>query len=518
MNEFEILVKNDYLGYYESCEVTQLFIRKKSDDSVFNLFILVSFEERPYEDRNQKYLTDKKGIKIDSEFSLGVQRYHLTLNEAEVIYNKLVKSKKWDDQLQLGNLKELRKQFIPSREGNRINQVLKNNFHSGAYILEFFDESKEHLDVLLEMVHLSKLNKLSEKIKELVPINLTVARDRMGNIIFQFPNTLLRTNSQALKSWDGIKLHFNWHSKVKSIPDCIIQTETTLDKNYTGGAVTDYNKEKSQVVEIGSLDQINHIKIWRKNPNLLLSTFDGSYIRDFILNGGIVSHEPRIFKIADKEEHVSVTSQGFGGRKNSTPKYTDFINNVVYTEEKNSLERKLSFKQFFSGSTEVALMDLRELIKRNDKNGVYLWDPYLRSVDILKTLFFSPSNGVPLKAIGSINSETKKLYKNKNKPPDLIIKEEANVMSKSSINDYGLNLEFRMQHSQNGWSFHDRFLIFPGHKLDRPKAYSLGTSINAIGKSHHIIQEVSHPQPVIDAFDQLWSELANKDCIVWKFP
>jgi hypothetical protein len=85
-------------------------------------------------------------------------------------------------------------------------------------------------------------------------------------------------------------------------------------------------------------------------------------------------------------------------------------------------------------------------------------------------------------------------------------------------NNYGINLEFRMQHSQYGWTFHDRFLIFPGSKETRPKVYSLGTSVNSLGFSHHILQEISHPQRVIDAFEELWEKLNNEDCLIWKYP
>ena len=91
-------------------------------------------------------------------------------------------------------------------------------------------------------------------------------------------------------------------------------------------------------------------------------------------------------------------------------------------------------------------------------------------------------------------------------------------MDNPNHNNHFLNLEFRIQHTNFGWAFHDRFLIFPSGEMKRPQVYSLGTSINSYGDNHHILQEVSHPQPVVDAFNELWDELNNPNCKVWKFP
>lgn len=521
-NDFEILLKDGNIGFYQSCEVTQLFIQKKVDNSVFNFFIIASFEEKPFTLRNHYFLTSNKGIPINKDLNLGIQRYWLSIEEATEVFTKLDKDKKWDfdgdDSLQLGKLKGLTKQFVPSIDGQRINHILKNNYHNGSYVLEFFDESKNYVDLLLNMKKIKNLNRLSEKIKKHVHIDLSVVRDRIGNIIFQFPITVLNTRSKALSTWDGVELRFRWRKKISIIPDCLIQVESTIDKIYMGSTIVDYNKLESQQIVIGNLDQINHIKVWRKEPNLLLSTFDGTYIREFLFNLSIVSNEPRIFEINNEIQNVSISSSGLGSGTMDDPKYTTYINNTLYDAEKITLERTLSFKQYFRDSSLIAINDIRKLVGRNDSNGVYLWDPFLRSRDILKTLFYSTSHGVSLKAIGSIDSTTKKIYETKGENAEDIIAHELSILENPKHNNYGLNLEFRIQHNAYGWDFHDRFLIFPGCKATRPKVYSLGTSINSLGKSHHILQEVSHPQRVIDAFEELWEKLNHKDCLVWKYP
>ncbi len=178
----------------------------------------------------------------------------------------------------------------------------------------------------------------------------------------------------------------------------------------------------------------------------------------------------------------------------------------------------MEFKQYNHYLSDVALNDLRKLIREKDENGVFLWDPFLSATDILKTLFYSKTAGVPLKAIGSINDTVKMVYQKKGMSISDIIAEYKTILENPKHNNLGLNIEFRVQHSNYGWAFHDRFLIFPGDELKKPEVYSCGTSINSYGKNHHILQKVSHPQPVVDAFNELWNKLNHPDCLVWKFP
>ena len=189
----------------------------------------------------------------------------------------------------------------------------------------------------------------------------------------------------------------------------------------------------------------------------------------------------------------------------------------------------------------TALEDLRTLIKLYGGNGAWIWDPFLRADDILATLFFCKSAGVSLKGPSDQRMRlTKKIYRNivadleeNNKedmmpnntqyptdPADVINAERVILNNPMHINT-GLNLEFRMQHGNFGWKFHDRFLIFPGEKQVKSRVYALGTSVNSFGKEHNILQLVSHPQPVADAFNELWDELSDHpECIVHsrKFP
>lgn len=530
--DFTTLTTAGNIGFYNSCEVTEIFLHRKSDKAVFNFFTLAVFEEKPYNDLNKKFLG--KRIAVNDDYNIGIQRYWLTITEAKTKFDTLRTENKWSADgsnfSQFPQLKYLPKQYVPSIEGNRINHILKNNFHNGSYTIEFFDEIKSNLSLILKIDSLAKYNELCEKIKEYVPIDLSVVRDRIGNFIFQFPVTILEAHSKALSTWDGVDMNFSWHNSFShtSIPDCLIQVESIFDKNYMGSTITEYNNTINQKIIIGNLDQINHIKIWRKEPSLILSTFSGTYIRGFQLGMGIVNPEPRIFEIDGNRVNVQIASKENHGNKKKTPAYTDYISNNLYNDEKQQLAKRLAFKQYNNSLSEVALNDIRKLIREKDENGVYLWDPFLTSIDILNTLYYSPSANVKIKAIGAYNKNVRKIYETDSdkEADDTDFEEKLKkhmdknrlILENPNHNNYRLNLEFRIQHSNYGWAFHDRFLIFPSSELKRPQVYSLGTSINSYGNTHHILQEVSHPQPVVDAFNELWDKLNNPNCLVWKFP
>ena len=517
--DFTTLTTMGNIAFYKSCEITEIFLHRKSDKAIFNFFTIAVLEEKPHKGFNQTFLGER--ISINDDFSIGIQRYWLTTTEAKTKYDTLKAQNKWSADgtnfSRFSQLKYLPKQYIPSVTGNRINKILKNNYHNGSYAIEFFNEAKLNLSFLLKIEALNKLNDICSKIKKVVPIDLSVVRDRIGNFVFQFPITIIESHSKALSTWDGVDIKFTWHNSVSNLPDCLIQVKSTLDKNYMGSIIEEYNKTNNQKIIIGNLDQINHIEIWRKDPSLILSSFSGSYFRDFHLDMGIISPEPRLFEVNKEMQQISVSSRDRRSKKKNDISYTTHINNFLYDAEKKELEKSLSFKQYKKGAS-GGIEDLQKLIHQKDADGVYIWDPFLSSTDILKTLFYSKTACVSLKAIGSINDTVKTVYQQKGKSVADIIVEYKSTLDNPNHNNHLLNLEFRIQHTNFGWAFHDRFLIFPGGELKKPQVYSLGTSVNSYGDNHHILQEVSHPQPVVDAFNDLWDKLNNPNCLVWKFP
>jgi hypothetical protein len=504
-DDFDILIKAGNVGFYQRCEVTEFFIYNKADQSILNLYTIGVFEEKPYKLKAEQYITPKL-LPIDKINSLGIKRYWLSLKQARLMYQ----------QAALGQLKQLPRQFIPAIESARLNRVLKNNFHNGSHIVEFFDESKNKLEMLLNLNKIKVFNKLSDEVKAVLPIDLSLVRDRAGNIVFQFPLTVLKFGSSPVHNYRGVSLNFKWHHLAKTKSRCQIMVESKFDGNYLAAIVQTYNLQTQQTITPVNLDQPITVKIWRKTPALLIGYFHGTYFRSIGSNISIGSHEPRLFEANGIPHRLTVSSKGMRGGDPDTIDYTAFINSTLYDAQKNALEKTLAFKQYFKGDEEQALSDIRRLIQSNDRNGVYLWDPYLRAMDILNTLYFSPTAGTSLKTIGALPEYAKEVLDEQNSTAKEIITAQQLLFESPANNNYGLNLEFRLQHGMHGYKFHDRFLIFPGGKQDKPKVYTLGVSVNSLGKSHHILSDVSHPQRVIDAFDELWEQLKHPDCLVWK--
>ncbi len=485
-NDFELLIEPGIIGFYNSCEVTQIFLHRKSDKKNIHLFILACLEEKSFEEIDHGFLCNP--ININKQYSIGIQRYWLDIDQLKSTFENLSTNNLWDFQgdksLELEKLRYIPKQYVPSNENVRLNNVLKNNFQNGTYILEFFDERKKTFDLLLKNNSLKLFNKFNDEIRKYVPIDLSTVSDRIGNIIFQFPISLLKNEFTASKNWKGINATFYWHPSLKSYPSCEIIVESILDKNYMGSSIANYNKESSQTIEIGNLAQECSVKVYREKPNLIIGHMHGTFLKGIDLNMSVTSQETRIFNAEEKTIELDVSSPTRVKNNTEARDYTIHINNTVYRKEKNQLEKILSFKQYRNGKN--AINDLRKLIQMKDKNGVCLWDPFLTPQDILNTLYFSSTFNSPLKAIGALNNDIKKITNDKGKENKTIIEGYKKIFLNPKNNNYGLNLEFRVQHSGYGWGFHDRFLLFPRGKNSQAEVYSLGTSINSYGKKHHI--------------------------------
>lgn len=128
----------------------------------------------------------------------------------------------------------------------------------------------------------------------------------------------------------------------------------------------------------------------------------------------------------------------------------------------------------------------------------------MSAIDIKNTLYYIKNTYVPMKAISGL-----KQSKNKRK----VKQEMLNEFKKDKQNFLFLNLEVRGKIGYHGYDFHDRFIIFP---FEKPKVWSLGASVNKLGTSHHILQEVKNAQHIVNAFDKLWDELNSEECLVWK--
>ena len=55
------------------------------------------------------------------------------------------------------------------------------------------------------------------------------------------------------------------------------------------------------------------------------------------------------------------------------------------------------------------------------------------------------------------------------------------------------------------------------YQLNKTRVWSLGTSVNSVGKSHHIIQIVESPILIDDFFDEVWSKTNTDKCKIYDY-
>lgn len=511
--DLDLLIKEGNLGFYKSCEITTIFLFDRETKTAMNFYTIGVFEELEIGiTETTEHLTEKP-IDINKRYSLGIIRYRRTIEDINKKINLLLEENKWTykkKHLEIGDLKALPKQFIPSSltESVPVNSVLKNNFNNGSYVLEFFDEEKQLLNEVLESdKHLAQVCK---EIGKVLPIDLLFISDRIGNIVFQFPSNLLAVDVSSLNSWEGLETKILWHPLTKEFDDIIIQAKGDFDNSIMGIDQVDFSKDITQVLNTGSSGYMNDIIIYNKRQRLILSYLSLSFMKDLQISGfvSIEHQEKRTIKLLDDEEEIPIVYKA----NQKKPKKIDcdyWISNRIYENTKRNLGKNLIFVQYGKGinEREEALRDLRSLINRYGEDGIYLWDPYLSPEDILTTLYYCKIASVPMRAISSNATQ------NREETYDSWVKRQKEYFEKSS-NHLGINLELRSQHNHHGWKFHDRFIIFPSDE-GKPKAWSLGTSVNSLGKTHHILQEVSNAQMILDAFMELWEELAAPECRVW---
>lgn len=528
--DFDLLIEKGNLGFYNSCEITTIFLYDKTIKKAKNFYTIVVFEEREKSISNEKPFITNKPINIDKQYRLGIIRYQRTIEELEKDFIVLLRENKWaydENDLIIGNLKPLPKQFIP-KDGTEtvpLNSVLKNNFYNGSYVLEFFDQEKQELRDILESDKL--LGKICKCVTELLPIDLLYIRDRIGNIIFQFPSMMLTLDTKPLSSWEGMEAQIAWHPFFNDLDKISIQTSSHFDNNIMGFYQLDQINHNSNELYTGNSNDMNDTIIFNKENGLILSCFSASFMKDIHISGYISSafQEPRIIKSFDKDDNLVKNIEipivySTGRDKPHKMDHSDWISNRIYENEKKRLERDLIFVQYGKKTNDrnKALEDLRTLIGRHGEDGIYLWDPYLSYRDILDTIYYYEVAGVPMRAINSYKKQKnlngkKEISKDKKTYRTWVENQIKNF--ELSSNHLGIDLELRCQHDQYGWPFHDRFIIFPLRDR-RPRAWSLGTSINSFGKEHHILQEVGNAKMILDAFMELWEELQDPECLVWR--
>jgi len=515
-DKFDFLLNKANIGIYNKCEIIEIFGFNKEKKEAFNIYTLIVFENTKQKNMNEMMTNKLQSFKGHKKISWGIKRTIIDIEKVQQLYMDILEKNEYqiDNSLNIGKLKLLPEQYVPPRESMhkaiQINNILKNNFHNGSYILEFFDEEKQNIDFLLNDPVL--LNNFSETVNAILPIKVGTLSDRLGNVIFQFPINSFKLLHSSMVNKKLPNPKFNGF-----IIEILPQKEKFDIKNLL---IHIYEENSDKIIERHKLIEVTntiseiklddsfktYFELIDKNTQLLLYRFRIFIMKQGIISFNIAEHQNRVFNIYDEKEKLQVftnTSHSVLGKTKEKP-FNEWIADRVYEEQLNELEESKSFIQYFENQEDKALKDIRELINKYGERGVYLWDPYLSAIDIKKTFYYAKNTYMPMKAISGLKQHQSK---------EEAKKDMFDEFQKDKKEFLFLDLEVRGKIGSNGYDFHDRFLIFP---LEKPRAWSLGISVNQLGKSHHILQKVENAQHILNAFNKLWDELDSEECLIWK--
>lgn len=520
LREYDELISCKSLGDYNCCEMISIILWNKMRKSASNLYTIFTFEERMSVDEKTEYLFEKLE-RITDEYSVGIQRKVFEASKIRDIFKMICTSREnlsidiGDGDLQVGHLEGVTKVFIQQDSTIEIllNKVLKNNFRNGSYVMEFFDIDKTVLKIWTP----KELKKLTEKIHSVIPIDLFSVSDRIGNFVFQFPSLNVKSSYFTNELESELTYQVSFRKECEEDDEFILLSEGNADDSVAAFGTKIFTRDGCDVTfTVGDASRICKTTIIDMKRQLILSRQDTSIIRKLstIMEMGSQYGEQRL--IYDENGSLISTLEPVYAENICVgpPIYRmrdDYIRNRQYARRVEELYARAEFRRYGrNAQANKAVIDVIALMNRVKIGKVYLWDPYLTVEDLLHTWYFTTSMNVKLYAItsGEIAEKSKMSV-------HTWISEQQKIMDKRS-NHYGIHAELRCQWGDYGYSFHDRFLMNVRKEEDRPQVWSLGTSINSLGDKHHIVQSVEHPQMLVDAFEELWEELSNPECLVWK--
>ena len=560
IEHFDRLAGQGTLGYFNCVEVHEIAAFKEDGPAApLNVLSIAVLDERSGPPVESPHFLNPERIRIRAlpGWYFGIFRYLVSLNDLRRAMTDFSEGKEWrlsGDELAIGELVPVRPQFVPpdATQSAALNRILKNNFWNGSYVMELFDQSKKQLSMLQS--NPPALQSFSAEVQKWVPIALASLADRLGNIVIQIPVKIVAIDF-GFPDTSGMDVKLAWDSRSPA-RQCRSFILAEHDGSILGFGSARIDADK-QVVETGDSSELNRAFVYDEERNLILAA-SGPVVacRSIHMSMAMIQPEPRLVVIQEQNgsltrHRIELSGLGMGSVVGSrdTFEYRSHSRLRIYEEELAHAEETREFVQYSRGGErqeDKGLSDIVFLINKHGSQGVWLWDPFLDFRDVMRTLFLCRFSGVELRALGSFERRTRRheressqetptlrdivrrfigdlrrWFKERRGDEDQLFEkwrdEQIAGFSVSGNNHEGLSLEFRARKGSGGWSFHDRFLIFPRSE-PRPRAWSLGTSINSLGARHHIMQEVKNGQMIADAFEELWAKLEAPEFVVWKTP
>ena len=524
------LCQHGVLGPYKYFEATEIFAF--IDGTPVNLFSIFIAHDIPLASGARAPDFLGKRMKLPGfDWKLGICQYTLGIEELVAYLREFQKTKEWrvsGNKLDVGELVAMPPEFVPSEsfDVTSVNKLLKNNFSNGSHIFEFFDFQKTKLVSLFETD--GTLESLSQMICKVIPIDIGTVSDRLGNCLVQLPVTAAVCQVRSQRYDGGFYIETGWHNEVPARP------LTAFLEIFDDGLVSSFRSEIIQgaITDLPMLQDKNaHMaRVWDDKHKVLIAAFgrmgfikgpSGKRGRARAVFSTVAesrfTYVGRDGSIKKAKNKVHSNSRGTAGPHPLSE--NSWRGKRLYKLES---ERRRASKEFiaFAGpghdpavERQTALETVSSLIEMHGHGGVWLWDPYLDAQDLQDTVFTYLFEKTEVMAITA--GENAPDDPNKELNRDDWIEIQRIALEKAAGPLKALNLEFRISRGPDGWKFHDRFLIFPG-ALGGPLAWSLGTSVNQLGKRFHIMQKVHDGTMMAYTFRQLWTAISGSEYLIWK--
>ena len=533
--ELRSLLSPGCVGDFDHIELTEIIATPRGGRTLNVLSVAVLAEGRPGVAKSEqtKWLTPRIPVDGFKDWCFGVGRTLRPLAALDNALSGFATTGVWalsGQALEVGDLWPEPAMFAP-RDGTvqvPLNKVLKNNYWAGSHVFRLIDRNKKPFAPFF--ADRRRLQALSDAVSQAVPMAFAGLADMLGDVLIQIPVTILVQTVDVPRNAEHSDVEVAWR-RGSSPKTLVVAARTRWDELLTGAVVSKGFQDTARLPIDGHRQPIESETLETGTGRLISATASTSTIKTIVHKMRVHQHEPRLFAIPDLEGRlqarrvslIQTSTTVVGEKAERNANY--WLSRRQDLEERRRLEESRDFVQYRPrpGSSDErlrALADIRFLVDQHGEAGVDIWDPYLTGEDLLQTLFWCTHSGAPLRALTDGRDPPP------NAPSDEPLPEAAAprvpfpdrqrvVLERDKGNCEGLCLEYRTRRGPKGWGFHDRFLIFPNGS-DGPRAWSLGTSVNSLGKAHHILQRVSNAAIVAGAFQDLWEALDEPQHVVWR--
>lgn len=542
--DFHTLIDCGVLNSCNYAEVVQVILLRKKDNVCLNYFTHVLFSSGFSEEESSVFLTDRP-ISINSEYKVLITKEKIARDSVLDILQNAAKSQTWEwkeDKALLDDVFPMDLQFIPETDptGSKTSDstlvpielaLYGANFSGGYYLCELFSAKT----VLAKSLSTDDNRKIQDEInKAKIGFNLESLFDRIGNVVCKIPMDIIRHKPVKLSPERGIAGRFILENSCTEPLECVLQIILESDHTIIETRVEEMVfSEKGEIREY-SIDPnrySNRIILSDKKSGIIYY----SAVRDYSFGSnyyamitpsqfGIQSSLKRIIVIDGQDKEIELTNIAGIGEVS--------IEKEIFEIEKRQHKwmteyeyKHHFFRSFVVGQENEAIQTVIDICNDRDLfwdlEEVWLVDPYLSADDILKTVVYCGKYGISIKClthIAAINGNRETRTETTTEGESLFettVSRYNGILKNALGKQKDLKLEYRTVAGMTGISFHDRYLILKCG-LNKSRAWSLGISVNSLGKSHHIIQIVQSPMDVIDTIDTIWNQSLREECLIFK--